>query len=268
VEGVVYRIARTLALVALLVVAPYRISNSGVPVSGLPVLIQEIDDPYGFDIFDDRIDSGSAMTSDYTNQDESMRPIRILLLMDDGLGANYDMKDTFPCIKEQFEQYGWKITTAALKRRVERCDYCAGIGLEPVTVDYLVGEINDVSEYDIVCLLPGNTGMSNLLASPAALDLVRTAAKSDLVVAAWCKSVRVLAAAGLLDGLDVVGHAEFKKEYEAAGATWLGNDHPPITQGNIITSVRSRFYRTAMCEAMRKAVTKKKSGQSSELRHQ
>lgn len=258
-EGVVHRIAKTVTLVALLVIAPYQISSSGVPVSGLPVLIQEVENPYGFHILGDRIDSGIAMSTDGANPKEATQPVRILLLMDDGLGANYDMKDTFPCIKEQLEQYGWKITTAALKRQVERCDYCTGIGLGPITVDYLIGEINDVSEYDIVCLLPGNTGMSNLLASPAALDLVRTAAKSDLVLAAWCKSVRVLAAAGLLDGLDIVAHADFKDECEAMGATWLGNDHPPVTRGNIITSVRGRFYRTAMCEAMRGAVMAKRS---------
>jgi putative intracellular protease/amidase len=165
------------------------------------------------------------------------------------------MEDTFPCIRNQLEQYGWEIKSAALQRRVRRCEYSTGIGLQPVTVDYLIGEVGDVFEYDIVCLLPGNTGMSSLLASPAALGFVRTAAQNNVIVAAWCKSVRVLAGAGLIDGLEVVGHADYKDEYEAAGATYLGNDHPPVVQGNIITSVRSRYYRTAMCEAMRAAVT-------------
>ena len=51
-----------------------------------------------------------------------------------------------------------------------------------------------------------------------------------------------------------MGHADYADEYAAAGATYLGNDHPPVLDGNILTSVRSRFYRTQTCEAIGKAV--------------
>jgi hypothetical protein len=70
-----------------------------------------------------------------------------------------------------------------------------------------------------------------------------------LIVSAWCRAVRVLAAADVIDGKDVTGHADYQAIYESAGATF----HelvPPIIDGNIVTGVRSRFYRTEMCEAI------------------
>ncbi len=180
--------------------------------------------------------------------------VEVLMLVDDGLGANYDIDDTSMSIYEQLRGYDWNITTAGLTRTVERCDYSKKLGLTPLTVDYLLSEITDIGHYDLVCMPPNNTGMANYLDNAAALQFVNAAADSGLVVAAWCRTVRVLAAAGLIDGLDVVGHADYADAYAEAGATFLGNDHPPVIQGNIVTSVRGRFYRREMCEAMRDAL--------------
>ena len=262
-EREVRRTGSILILAILVLVMIYGLTSAGVPATAVPIVIDDIEHPCAHGWTPGMNNEPHNMSDSHLNRPPRTEPVRILLLMDDGLGANYDMEDTFPCIRKQLEQYGWEIKSAALQRRVKRCEYSTGIGLRPVTVDYLIGEVGDVSEYGIVCLLPGNTGMSSLLASPAALEFVRTAAQNNVILAAWCKSVRVLAKAGLIDGLEVVGNADYKDEYEAAGATYLGNDHPPVTQGNIITSVRGRYYRTAMCEAMRAAVMAKDDRPSS-----
>ena len=180
---------------------------------------------------------------------------KILLLMDSQLGANYDIDDGTFNIMEHFDYYGWQVTTAALMSPVSRCSYSTSVGLRPQIPNYLIGDIPDVTAYDIVCLLPNASGSPNLMADPTTLAILNTAADEKVVVAAWCRAVRVLAAADLLDGLNVVGHADYQAEYEAAGATYLGNDHPPIIQGNIVTSVRSNFYRTATCEAIARALS-------------
>ncbi len=180
--------------------------------------------------------------------------ISILLLMDQDLGANYDVQDGNDNIREHLEGFGWHITTAGLFETMNRCNYSTGVGIGPASTDYLISDIPDVTNYDILCILPGFSGAPNIYGSQEALDFIRTAAQSGMTVAAWCRAVRVLAAADLLDGLDVVGHADYQAIYEAAGATYFGNDHPPIIQGNIVTSVRSKFYRTAMCMAMKTAL--------------
>ena len=78
---------------------------------------------------------------------------------------------------------------------------------------------------------------------------------------AWCRAVRVLARAGVLDGRRAVGHADYASEYEAAGATHLGDDHPPVIDANIVTSVRSRFYRSETCEAIGRAVQQRREAE-------
>ncbi|MBU0983880.1 MAG: DJ-1/PfpI family protein, partial [candidate division Zixibacteria bacterium] len=177
--------------------------------------------------------------------------VNILLVLDQQLGANYDINDASNSIIEQLQGFGWNVFTTGLMETIPRCSYSAGVGLGPQTVDYLIPDIPNIAAYDILCLLPGSSGLPNIYSSPEALSLINDAVDSGVIVAAWCKTVRVLAAADLIDGLNVVGHADYAAEYTAAGATYLGNDHPPVIQGKIITSVRSRFYRTEMCEAMR-----------------
>ena len=182
--------------------------------------------------------------------------VSVLLITDEGAGANYDIRDASPSIQSQLDAFGWDITIAAPAETSARCGFATGAGLAAIKSDTVLADLTDLTNYDIVCLLPNQTGMASLTRDTTVLTLLNGAAESGVIVAAWCKSVRVLAAAGLLKGLEVVGHADYRDEYTAAGATYLGNDHPPVTQGNIVTAVRSRYYRTAMCQAMKKAVTR------------
>jgi hypothetical protein len=57
----------------------------------------------------------------------------------------------------------------------------------------------------------------------------------------------------VISGKNVTGSADFAAEYEAAGATFSALV-PPIIDGNIVTGVRSRYYRDEMCQAIATAL--------------
>ncbi len=183
--------------------------------------------------------------------------IKILLLQDQRQGTTIDGNDAKDNMLTQFDDFGWVISTAGLTESLSRCTYALSNGALPMTTDMLVSDITDVTEYDIICLTPSGNGLENLMNDPATLQLLNDAANAGKVVAAWCRAVRVLAAADLINGLNVVGHLDYQSEYEAAGATFIGNDNPPIIQGNIVTGVRSLYYRDEMCDAMARAVPPK-----------
>ncbi|MHA1862497.1 MAG: DJ-1/PfpI family protein [Candidatus Thorarchaeota archaeon] len=170
-------------------------------------------------------------------------PIKILFVMDNEYGTCYNY------IRIVFERFGWDITTTALMQTINKCAFG---GSTPLDVDILLTEIDDVTEYDILTIMPGSSH-DTLRANVTALDLIRDAVSQNLIVTAWCRAVRVLADAGVIDGKNVTGHQDYQLEYEAAGATFFASV-PPITDGNIITSVRSTFYREETCNAIGAAV--------------
>ena len=67
-----------------------------------------------------------------------------------------------------------------------------------------------------------------------------------------CGGTRVLAAAGILDGVTVTGHLLYKQEVIDAGAIWAGDVVPPVVDGNILTTRRGQYYRTQIGEALRR----------------
>jgi putative intracellular protease/amidase len=180
----------------------------------------------------------------FANADtHTTNPIKILFVMDNDFGMNYYF------IRDIFDRYGWDITTTALNQTIIGCSYEGG---NPLDVDITISEIDDVTEYDVLTIMPGSSHES-LRVNTTALDLIRDAVEQNLTVSAWCRAVRVLAAADVIDGKNVTGHADYQSEYEAAGATFIYYS-PPVTDGNIITSVRSRFYREEICIAIATAV--------------
>lgn len=174
---------------------------------------------------------------------ESEDPVEILLLLDHNYGGNV------PFIIEIFERFEWSITTTGLNRTLTSCDY---LGDEVLTVDLLMTEIGNISQYDAISIMPGNS--HNLLrTNQTSLNLINSAVNEGLIVSAWCRGVRVLAAADVISGKNVTGSADFAAEYEAAGATFSALV-PPIIDGNIVTGVRSRYYRDEMCQAIATAL--------------
>jgi hypothetical protein len=178
---------------------------------------------------------------DATGQTED--PIDILLVLDHDYGENV------PEIIKILNRYGWNITTTALEPIVISCDYSGNV---PLTVDILISEIEDITVFDAISIMPGQSH-EQLRTNQSALSLIQAAMAENLVVSAWCRAVRVLAAADVINSRNITGNAEYEAEYIAAGATFNALV-PPVIDGNLVTGVRSRYYREEMCEAIATAL--------------
>ncbi len=173
--------------------------------------------------------------------------VNVLLLVCSQYGANTNL------LRDQMELLGWNITVTGIAPTVSRCTWGG-----PMTVDKLIGEISDITAYDILAIMPARaysgTSHAQLLNSPAALAFVAQAADSGLLVCAFCGGTRVLAAAGLLQGVRVTGHPNYLQEYLDAGAIWMGQPVPPVLDGNILTSTRGQYYCHQVVDLMASAV--------------
>jgi putative intracellular protease/amidase len=187
--------------------------------------------------------ASSVATSNVDAFTESQNPVEILLLLDHGYGGNV------PFILDIFDRYGWSVTTTGLDETLISCSY---LGYAELTVDILLTEISDVTQFDAISIMPGDSH-DLLRTNLTSLNLINDAVSEDLVVSAWCRGVRVLAAADVIDGKNITGNADYEVEYEAAGATF-NELVPPIVDGNIVTGVRSRYYRDEMCQAIATAI--------------
>lgn len=170
-------------------------------------------------------------------------PVEILLILDHDYGGNV------PPIITIFERYGWSITTTALNQSVVSCDY---LGNEVMIVDILMTEISDLNQFDAISIMPGNSH-ELLRTNQTCFDIINAAVDAGIVVSAWCSAVRVLAAADVINGKNITGNADYEAEYLAAGATF-NELVPPVIDGNLVTGVRSRYYREEMCQAIATAV--------------
>ncbi|MFW9869003.1 MAG: DJ-1/PfpI family protein [Candidatus Thorarchaeota archaeon] len=170
---------------------------------------------------------------------EFQESINILLLMDHDYGGNV------PYIMDIFERYGWSITTTGLNQTLISCSY---LGYEEHSVDIMLTDITDITVYDAISIMPGESH-EILRTNQSALDLISSAMSEGIIVSAWCRAVRVLAAADVINGRNITGNADYEAEYIAAGATF-NELVPPVIDGNLVTGVRSRFYREEMCEAI------------------
>ncbi|MFC1564904.1 DJ-1/PfpI family protein [candidate division KSB1 bacterium] len=166
----------------------------------------------------------------------------MLFIMGENFGGNYFLYG------DVFEQYGWTFIHAGVGDTLVNCPFINREQDEPfIITDIKVNSIANVTEYDGVAVMASSTFFSEdplreIMDSPDAINLLKTANANELPVLALCAGVRVLAAADVIRGKSVVGHPKFQSEYETAGATFLGNDHPPIIDGNIITGVRGQYY--------------------------
>ena len=180
--------------------------------------------------------------------------VRALLMVCNGYGANYNL------IRDVMELYGWDITTVGVTPTVTACFYGG-----PITVDTLVTEIADVSQFDFLAIMTsrlGQTGGSHaqLLASPEALNLVGEAAAESLLIVALCGGTRVLAAADVIDSVRVTGKEDYLQEYLDAGAIWAGDTGIPVLDGNFLTSTRNQINSRRICEIIRTYMAEKRAG--------
>ncbi|MHA1556289.1 MAG: DJ-1/PfpI family protein [Candidatus Heimdallarchaeota archaeon] len=178
-----------------------------------------------------------------TRTDISNDEVDILILSDDTYGGNLDR------IITKFTQFGWNITLAGPTPSIEACSFLPG---QTNDVDILISEVGDVTQYDCISIMPGPSH-DYLRTNSIAQNLIKSAVSNGLVVSAWCRAVRVLAEADVIDGKNVTGYLGYQSYYESAGATFFEGS-APIIDGNIVTCVRSNFYQTAMCLAIAEAL--------------
>ncbi|MBN1859143.1 DJ-1/PfpI family protein [Candidatus Bipolaricaulota bacterium] len=188
-----------------------------------------------------------------TKSQKTDQPVQMLLLVGDKIGANCLAGGKKLSILEKFHRYGWDLTIAGTNKQVDPCPFAAQRGMETPTIDCLVGDITDINDFDAVSVLPGPSH-TGLIESAHALFLLRQAVNEGLVVSAWCRGVRVLAAADVVGGRQIVGHEDDKEFIEQARGIFIGQDHPPVTDGNLVTSARSYYYRAKNADAIKKAV--------------
>ena len=181
------------------------------------------------------------------------RPVRILLLVGDLYGANCTSSEKKLSILDKFRSYGWEATLAGVDRVVRPCAFAAERGAVPLALDLTVEEVGDVTAYDAVSVLPG-PAHSGLVASHRAMQLLRQANEAGLVISGWCRGVRALAAADVIAGKQIVGHMNDKEAIEKAGGLFVGQDHPPVIDGRIVTGARCYHYRAKNAEAIRAAI--------------
>ena len=184
---------------------------------------------------------------------KNRKPVRVLLLVGDQYGANCTSSEKKLSILDKFQSYGWEVTTAGVERVVPPCAFAAERGAKPLSLDLTVDEIDDVTAYDAVSVLPG-PAYTKLVASRKAMNLLRRANEAGLVLSGWCKGVRALAAAGVIAGKQVVGHEMDKEFIEQAGGVFVGQDHPPVIDGRLVTGARCYYYRAKNAEAIRAAI--------------
>jgi hypothetical protein len=198
------------------------------------------------------VQTGSFSPAEASNGDPG--EVKVLILVAENYGANYNL------IRDVMELYGWDLTTVGVTPTVSQCFYGG-----PITVDTLVTEITDVSDFDVLLITTTRvlqTGGSHaqLLASPEALNLVADAVAESLLVVSQCGGTRVLAAAGVINGVTVTGKAEYLQEYLDAGAVWAGETDTPTVDGNIMTSLRNQINSRRLCEIMRTYIAEKRAG--------
>jgi len=179
--------------------------------------------------------------------------VDVLLILSQNYGANHNLN------RDNMRKHGWNITLAGVTRTIAPCPLYAGLlGCPTITVDLLVSEIQDITVYDVVAIMPVSWRAGNphndLLNSQDALDLIKAAADSGLVIFATCAGPRVLAAADVLEGVRMQGRNEYQSEYEEAGAIYQGQELYPIIDGTIVTASRGDYYQRQNCNAIRAAL--------------
>ena len=175
--------------------------------------------------------------------------IKTLLILPNHYGANNFL------MLEKFEEFGWDVTISGVNPVVYPCYWG-----HMVAVDSIVSEINNVAYYD--CLIIGTSrwwedppnAYGDLLNSPETIDMLVAANDTGLIINASCGGVRVMAAADIINGINVTGTPYYQAEFTNAGANYLGPNIPPVIDGNIVTTMRGQYYFNQNMEAVKTAL--------------
>ncbi|MBN2383547.1 DJ-1/PfpI family protein [bacterium] len=206
----------------------------------------------------------ACTTSDDDDNDDNDTPppgpsenvgIKALMLIPKNYGANYYL------IRDNFDRYGWSVTLASINHTVNPCPVYAGpLGCPTLTMDILIEQIDEafLDSIDVVCIMFAShwagDPFADFIASTATLELIRSANSKGKVIVAWCSGVRVLAAAQILQGIEITGYPAYQDEYEAAGAIFLGGNLPYVVDGTIITARNGQSHNVEVSEVIARVI--------------
>ena len=112
----------------------------------------------------------------------------------------------------------------------------------------------NISQFDALAVMPSSKKSADpygdIIESQATLKLINSAEEQGLPIFAPCAGVRVLAAADVSPGRQVIGDEVFVDEYLAAGATYTEGKPPPLIDDNIVTVRRGFYYYKENVEAV------------------
>jgi PKD repeat protein len=183
---------------------------------------------------------------------QNSRNIRALFIYPNEFGANTNLN------KDNLENLGWDLTTAAVQKIVQPCPFAKQHGLKPFEVDSLISQIDLSLNYDAIIITSASSLSANpcsdLLESNELTLLLNKANDMGIVVSAYCTSVRVLAKAGILIGKHITGNGSFSADYLNGGAIFDGPNLFPVVDGNIVTSTRGDYFYIQNSNAIENAV--------------
>ncbi len=93
--------------------------------------------------------------------------------------------------------------------------------------------LDDVAHPQII-LVPGGSGVDNVMKDPSVLQWIRTAHKTSLFTTAVCTGTLVLGAAGLLNGLRATTHWNYRERLAEFGAVAVSER--VVRDGKIVTA--------------------------------
>jgi protease I len=127
----------------------------------------------------------------------------------------------------RLKEEGFKVHVASLSRGT-----ITGKHGYSVTVDMSLDEV-EPKQYDLL-VLPGGKAPERLKKEQRALAIAKHFFADKKPVAAICHGPLILAAAGLLRGLEATGYRSTKAELVSSGANY--RDQEVVVDGNLITS--------------------------------
>ena len=179
---------------------------------------------------------------------------KVLVILPHNYGTNYFLA------RDVMDDFGWEVTLTGTTNPVQPCPWADNIAASPIEVDLLVQDIDleTISNYDAVIVSSAHlyvgTPYGDLMDSPDVINLLVRANQEGVVLAGWCGATRVFAAADIINGRNVTGNEVFEDEYINAGANYVGPDHSPVTDGNLVTTTRGMYFRLQNVEAVADAI--------------
>ncbi len=158
---------------------------------------------------------------------QNTHDVNILTLIADGIG------NTYFTVKDQFEEWGWNVTTAGLTNNHTGCP-----NKDPIVIpsDILISEIDNISQYDCVFIASG--AQHHILRDDqSVLDFINTSYNEGLVISTLCVSTVILADADIINGIKVVGAPLYYNDIVEAGGIFELQAEV-VSDGRIITGGR------------------------------